>query len=49
MQKDFEQKPKDLNQFQIQNPFFPKGLQILSNIAKLELQSLGDSYIYNSI
>ena len=31
MQKDFGEKSKDLNQFQIQNPFFVKGLQILSN------------------
>ena len=29
-QRDFAPKQKDLNQFQIQNPFFAKGFQILS-------------------
>ena len=34
MQNDFAQKWKDLNQFQITNPFFVNGLQILSNPLK---------------
>ena len=39
MQKDFAQKQKDLNQFQIQNPFLAKGFQILSNALKKGFKS----------
>ena len=39
MQKDFAKKSKDLNQFQIQNPFFLKRLQILLNPLKKGFKS----------